>query len=155
MLTRIIRSSLLVGAAALTMAGFIAPAPASAVTFSPPGCTGNYVVGSQPLKNNSTGISDWSYGYVQLWYSNSCEDNWARVVFLLPDSTLVRADDYSDDNGHACGSSVPVLSGCTVNGTTTVESPGVYSPVAKDEATGTVETASGVWYTATWAQPGF
>lgn len=44
--------------------------------------SGNYyVVGSAPLKNLITGVSSWNYGYVQLWYSATCNVNWTRMVF--------------------------------------------------------------------------
>jgi hypothetical protein len=36
-----IRPALLAGAGAIALAGLVAPAPASAATLSPPGCTGN------------------------------------------------------------------------------------------------------------------
>src|SRR5579863_960055 len=42
-----------------------------------------YVVDSLPLINNSTGRSSYSYGYVQLWWSNNCQTNWSRLVISV------------------------------------------------------------------------
>jgi len=139
----------------MAMAGIIAPSAASAASDSPSGCSGNYVVGSAPLTDESTGVASWNYGYVQLWYSNSCAENWTRVVSLTSGTTFVRADLYRQDGAHKCGASSPTEDTCTVTGTTTVESPPLYSPVLKDFATGVVLTTSGTEYYGQWAQPGF
>jgi hypothetical protein len=39
-----------------------------------------YVVTSAPLIDDNTGVASWNYGYVQLWWSQTCKTNWARVV---------------------------------------------------------------------------
>lgn len=150
-----IGAALLASTSVIAMAGIITPAAASAASDSPSGCSGNYVVGSAPLTNQSTGVASWNYGYVQLWYSNSCEENWARVVSLISDTTFVRADLFRHDGAHKCGSSSITEDGCTVTGTTTLESPPLYSPSLKDRVTALVETDSGTEYFGQWPQPGF
>jgi len=52
--------------------------PAAALAAN---CTDSYyVVSSTPLVDSATGRADWSFGYLQLWYSNTCQTNWGRVV---------------------------------------------------------------------------
>lgn len=47
------------------------------------GCAGPlasyYVAASVPL-NDSSGNANWSYGYVQIWWSITCQTNWGRIV---------------------------------------------------------------------------
>lgn len=152
---RAIGAALLASTTVIAMAGIITPTAASAASDSPSGCSSNYVVGSAPLTDESTGVASWNYGYVQLWYSNSCEENWARVVSLTSGTTFARADLFRQDGAHKCGSSSVTEDGCTVTGTTTVESPPLYSPVLKDRVTAIVETDSGTEYLGQWSQPGF
>lgn len=61
--------------------------------------SGNYyVVASAPLKNVSTGVSSWSYGYVQLWYSATCNVNWTRMVVEVPGywRGAIKVETYAD-----------------------------------------------------------
>lgn len=125
--------------------GFGAATPASAASQSPPGCTDGYVVGSAPLKNDTTNEAEWSWGYVQLWYANSCQENWARVVSLLNGTyseyvEVDRSDGQYKWNG--------------IRGSTPIETPGIYSPSLKDAAYALVY-AGAYSYTAYWPQPGF
>lgn len=48
------------------------------------GCAGSgasyYVAETTPLIKDSTGVASNSYGYIQLWWSNTCGTNWTRMV---------------------------------------------------------------------------
>lgn len=48
------------------------------------GCAGGsasyWVVETTPLIEDSTGVGNNSYGYVQLWWSQTCQTNWTRMV---------------------------------------------------------------------------
>jgi hypothetical protein len=56
------------------------------------GCAGPgasyYVVETTSLINDSTGVASNSYGYVQLWWSNTCDTNWTRMVVNVGGGTL-------------------------------------------------------------------
>lgn len=84
-------------AAHAVSSGQCASAPShSACDGAAPGgaCTSgsHYVVGSVPLQNMTTGESSWNYGYVQLWWSDTCQTNWTRVVINVAGNWTVRAD---------------------------------------------------------------
>lgn len=48
-----------------------------------------YVVDTAPLTDFSTGKSSYSYGYLQLWWSNNCQTNWSRLVINVSGSWSV------------------------------------------------------------------
>ncbi len=91
-------AALILGCGAL-----VASAPAAfAATCSGTGCDGKdpyssgcagsgasyYVAETAPLINASTGVASNSYGYIQLWWSNTCHTNWARMVVNVSGATL-------------------------------------------------------------------
>jgi len=45
-----------------------------------------YVVDSSPLRYWQTGQTSYSYGYIQLWWSNKCQTNWSRLVISVSGS---------------------------------------------------------------------
>lgn len=132
-----------VGSAVLA-AGSIAPAQASAAAVKP-ACVGDSVIVSMPLINENTGISDWSYGYVQLWYNYCTGNNWARIVSGLGvtfDMTLIAYNNASKYSGwYGCGDSTECTSGP------------VYSPNNPAGAFGAM-SVNGVYYYAESDQPG-
>jgi hypothetical protein len=158
---KMLRPALLASASAAIIAGMISSTPAHAAELTPTGCASPYVVQSVPLINESTGVASYNYGYVQLWYSNSCQKNWTRVVFKLQNFSQIRADIYAGPGvSFNCGSNILTEEGCfvnssTVNGATAVESPGILSPNNPAAMCGGIWTDSGTMYAATWAQPNF
>ena len=56
------------------------------------GCAGPgasyYVAETTPLIDASTGVASNSYGYIQLWWSNTCSTNWTRMVVNVSGATL-------------------------------------------------------------------
>jgi hypothetical protein len=40
----------------------------------------HYVVDSSPLVRQGDGVANWAFGYIQLWWSDNCQTNWARLV---------------------------------------------------------------------------
>lgn len=63
-----------------------------------------YVVDSAPLEDiDNGGTISWNYGYVQLWWSNTCRANWTVAVFkqIVYPSTVyigVKTNDSRDKN---------------------------------------------------------
>lgn len=58
-----------------------------------------YVLNSLPLKNLATGQQSYSYGYVQLWWSQTCQSNWGRVVINEPGSWDIFAQIWKQNYG--------------------------------------------------------
>lgn len=79
------------------------------------GCAG--VTGAHWGVLLSTYIRDSSntiIGYVQLWYSNSCDTNWARTVAYNPGYVTADVGPYNNGNGQALESNACLsLPSCT------------------------------------------
>lgn len=90
-------TALILGCGAL-----VASAPAAfAATCKGTGCNGSdpystgcagtgasyYVAATTPLIKDSTGVRSNSYGYIQLWWSNTCSTNWTRMVVNVSGAT--------------------------------------------------------------------
>jgi hypothetical protein len=109
---RLLVAALFAAAALTVSAAAITAAPALAATCGghgcdhtdpyATGCAGSgasyYVVASTPIYKGSTNVQA---GYVQLWYSNTCGTNWARIVVYndgLNDIYYVKSGVYTADS---------------------------------------------------------
>jgi hypothetical protein len=131
-----------------------APACASSPSHAncdgaPPGagCTSgsHYVVVSNPLIDKS-GHSSWSYGYVQLWWSDTCQTNWARVVINVTGSWRIQTVVF-----RFSGSPRDVVTDYD-GGAGAYQSGMIYSPDSLACADGDIVTSAGTAYFATASQ---
>lgn len=99
---------MLMSAFALT----VAPATAAEA------CRGPIVIGSMPLISTANGQSSWSWGYVQLWWNDCNQTNYARTVSLLTGTSKVTAEVYNNAGQQREGAST----------NTSYQSPTILSP---------------------------
>lgn len=123
--------------AALSITVVAATATTSAAASASLACTGDSVIVSMPLKNAATGQSNWSWGYVQLWYNYCTSRNWGRIVSLLPHSGPETVIVYNNALSHSPWASA---SG------TILTSASIPSPNNPAGAFGLIETAGGNYY---------
>jgi hypothetical protein len=121
------------------------------------GCAGSgasyYVAETTPLISVATGVASNSYGYIQLWWSNTCHTNWTRMVVNVSGA----ASGYEDvvlDNPNSAGVSYYDNHFGGAKGaylTAQIYAPGI--PAASD---GYLYSSSGsILYYASVFQPGF
>jgi hypothetical protein len=96
-----------------------------------------YVVDTAPLIN-SAGESSNSYGYVQLWWSKTCQTNWSRLVINVSGLWFENPAVHRQTGSPADEGAV------WEGGPGAYLSPMVYAPDTKACAYGGVETTSGV-----------
>lgn len=144
-----VRSRALVAVPILATAsiGLVAGAAGSAQAATRPAACGNYVVASVPLTNQNTNVTlPYSDGYVQLWY-NSCTDyNFTHVVSELSGTEFISTELSRSDGNSTFAQYPPAYTDCTTScsapfagpTSTSVYSPGLYSPVDADSAFGYV-----------------
>lgn len=124
---------------ALAPAALVVP-DANAATARP-ACSDSYVVASTPLYNNSTHVSSWNYGYLQLWYDGCTGNNWGRLVSLVgsgPNDVVVYNPKGANNDGGGCDTNLSIVT------TGTIHSPndpaGTYGEIAVGNTTYTAET---------------
>jgi hypothetical protein len=121
------------------------------------GCAGPgasyYVAETTPLINSSTGVASNSYGYIQLWWSNTCHTNWTRMVVNVSGAAFGREDVWIDHYNSAYDRYYKNDLGGAEGAYLT---PQIYALGIPAESDGSLYASSGVaLYYASVAQPGF
>jgi hypothetical protein len=121
------------------------------------GCAGSgasyYVAETTPLIKESTGVASNSYGYIQLWWSNTCDTNWTRMVVNVSGAASGLEEVFLDRNNSA-GSHYCISLSSGSNGA--YISCQIYAAGIPAASYGDLESSNGtILYHAYVAQPGY
>jgi Protein of unknown function (DUF2690) len=121
------------------------------------GCAGTgasyWVVETAPLIKDSTGVASDTYGYVQLWWSQTCGTNWTRMVVNASGASTGFEDVLLDRNNGVGVSGYTAQDNGSVGAHLTHQ---VYAGSILAESYGDLLNSSGIeLYHASVAQPGF
>lgn len=88
------------------------------------------VILSAPLRNASTGVASWNYGYVQLWFSYTCGTNWTRLVanMRVQEMSAGVASTAPPPNDGAYAACAPMAGACTTSVPAVLVTGLIYSP---------------------------